>query len=108
MAPMHYAPKTQFIIVENIQTFINQNEQLNIGVLTMGDKCITNTNLVVINLSSIMDLEEASTNLYQSMYELDGLGLDCIIIEKFPSIGIGHSLNDRITRASYAPVVDSM
>jgi L-threonylcarbamoyladenylate synthase len=35
------------------------------------------------------------------MYALDGMNLDCIIIEKFPEIGIGKSLNDRITRASY-------
>jgi L-threonylcarbamoyladenylate synthase len=52
-------------------------------------------------LSFSGDLEEASTNLYNSMYSLDGIGLDCIIIELFPEIGIGKSLNDRIRRASF-------
>ena len=47
------------------------------------------------------DLEEASANLYKSMYELDGMELYCIIIERFPEVGIGKSLNDRISRASY-------
>lgn len=61
-------------------------------------------NTTCIHLSITGDLEEASANLYQSMYELDGLNLDCIIIEKFPEIGIGKSLNDRITRASYVPI----
>jgi len=35
------------------------------------------------------------------MYDLDCMGLDCIIIELFPEIGVGKSLNDRIRRASF-------
>jgi len=35
------------------------------------------------------------------MYDLDAMALDCIIIELFPEIGIGKSLNDRIRRASF-------
>ena len=101
MSPMHYAPRTRFQIVECISNFIVQNPTLNIGVLTLGKTVIEESNTTCIQLSITADLEEASANLYKSMYALDGMNLDCIIIEKFPEIGIGKSLNDRIQRASF-------
>jgi L-threonylcarbamoyladenylate synthase len=101
MSAMHYAPRTKFCIVENIVNFINENQGFKIGALILGKLDINQPNTISINLSIAADLEEASTNLYKSMYELDGMGLDCIIIELFPEIGIGKSLNDRISRASF-------
>jgi L-threonylcarbamoyladenylate synthase len=104
MSPMHYAPRTRFQIVDCISNFIEQNQGLQIGILALGKLSINQPNTTCIHLSITGDLEEASANLYQSMHELDGFNLDCIIIEKFPEIGIGKSLNDRITRASYIPI----
>ncbi len=101
MSPMHYAPKTNFCIVESLLDFIYENQDLKIGVLSLGKLEITQPNTTCINLSLAADLEEASTNLYKSMYDLDGMGLDSIIIELFPEVGIGKSLNDRIYRASF-------
>ena len=101
MSPMHYAPSTKFSIVESIVNFIYENRALKIGALTLGKLEVNLPNTTYINLSLTADLEEASTNLYKSMYDLDGMNLDCIIIEKFPEIGIGKSLNDRIHRASF-------
>jgi L-threonylcarbamoyladenylate synthase len=101
MSPMHYAPRTSFQIVDSVSNFVVQNPTLNIGVLTLGKLEINQPNTSVIHLSITGDIEEASANLYKSMYDLDGMNLDCIIIEKFPEIGIGKSLNDRIQRASF-------
>ena len=101
MSPMHYAPRTRFQIVDCIPNFIAQNQGLKIGILAHGKSDVIQTNATCINLTIAGDLEEASANLYRSMYELDGMHLDCIIIEKFPEIGIGKSLNDRIRRASF-------
>ena len=101
MSPMHYAQRTRFQIVDCISNFIIQNPILHIGVLTLGKTAIEQPNTTCIHLSIMRDLEEASANLYKSMYELDGMELDCIIIERFPEVGIGKSLNDRISRASY-------
>jgi len=101
MSPMHYAPRTRFQIVDSIPNFIEQNQDLKIGVLTLGKKTIEKSNTTCIHLSIAADLHEASANLYKSMYDLDDMHLDCIIIEKFPENGIGKSLNDRILRASF-------
>jgi L-threonylcarbamoyladenylate synthase len=101
MSPMHYAPETKFYIVESLLDFVQEHPALKIGVLTIGKSEINQPHITCINLSMTADLEEASTNLYKSMYDLDGMALDCIIIELFPEIGIGKSLNDRIRRASF-------
>lgn len=101
MSPMHYAPRTRFQIVDCLSNFIAQNPTLHIGALTLGKTAIEQSNTTCIHLSIAADLEEVSANLYKSMYDLDGMDLDCIIIEKFPEIGIGKSLNDRISRASF-------
>jgi L-threonylcarbamoyladenylate synthase len=103
MAPMHYAPRTKFVIVEDVLEFINDNPFSKIGFLGMGEKKIEHPNLEFVSLSITNDLEEASMNLYQSMYTMDTLNLDYIVVKKFPETGIGNSLNDRITRASYEP-----
>ncbi len=101
MSPMHYAPKTKFLIVENIQHFLTEHPDLKTGVIAFGESLVTQSMTEVVNLSKNKDLEEASSNLYKSMYELDKLNLDCIIIESFPEISLGKSLNDRIRRASF-------
>ena len=101
MSPMHYAPKTKFIIVDHIQQFITAHPDLKIGVIDFGESLFTQPNVKRVNLSKCKDLEEASSNLYKTMYDLDKLNLDCIIIESFPEMSLGKSLNDRIRRASF-------
>ena len=101
MSPMHYAPKTKFLIVENIQHFLTEHPDLKTGVIAFGESLVTQSMTEVVNLSKNKDLEEASSNLYKSMYDLDKQNLDCIIIESFPEISLGKSLNDRIRRASF-------
>ena len=101
MSPMHYAPKTKFLIVENIQHFLTEHPDLKTGVIAFGESLVTQSMIEVVNLSKNKDLEEASSNLYKSMYDLDKQNLDCIIIESFPDISLGKSLNDRIRRASF-------
>jgi L-threonylcarbamoyladenylate synthase len=103
MAPMHYAPRTKLLIVEDVLEFIYDNPFSKIGFLGMGEKKIDHPNLEFISLSTTSDLEEASMNLYQSMYTMDTMNLDYIIIKKFQEVGIGNSLNDRIKRASFEP-----
>lgn len=103
IAPMHYAPRSKFLIIEDVLAFINDNKTCKIGFLGMGEKKIDHPDLEFVSLSLTSDLEEASMNLYQSMYYMDTLNLDYIVVNKFPETGIGKSLNDRITRASYEP-----
>lgn len=101
MSKVHYAPRTSMFIVDDVLEFISTNPGLKIGFIGMGDDFVGHSNITFVTLTKSNDLEEASANLYQSMYYLDGLNLDCIIIKKFPELGIGKALNDRITRATF-------
>jgi L-threonylcarbamoyladenylate synthase len=101
MAKLHYAPRTSMFIVDDLLDFIQAHPNSKIGFIGMGDRYLCHPNIEFVTLTESNDLEEASANLYQSMYYLDGLNLDCIVIKKFPEMGIGRSLNDRITRATF-------
>jgi L-threonylcarbamoyladenylate synthase len=51
-------------------------------------------------LSKTKDLNEAASNLFAAMRHVDELDLDIILSEKFPNIGLGYAINDRLKRAS--------
>jgi len=51
-------------------------------------------------LSSSGNLEEAERNLYHVLRELDGLGLDLIVVEPCIDAGIGAAIMDRLRRAA--------
>jgi L-threonylcarbamoyladenylate synthase len=46
-------------------------------------------------------MQEAAANLYAAMHALDAQELDLIIAEKFPEVGLGKSINDRLQRATF-------
>ena len=46
------------------------------------------------------DMKEAARNLYKAMHILDQQELDVIIVEKFPDINLGITINDRLNRAT--------
>jgi len=54
-----------------------------------------------ILLSPSGSLEEAAAGLFKAMRLLDQSDLDVIIAERFPNIGIGRAINDRLERAAY-------
>ncbi len=98
MLKKHYSPKTKFRITENIYSCLIEEKDKNTGFLIFSkleievqEKCIL--------LSKNQNLEEAAQNLYAAMQELDNMGFDLIIAEKFPNIGIGKALNDKLLRA---------
>jgi L-threonylcarbamoyladenylate synthase len=56
-----------------------------------------------INLSQSGNLEEAASNLFASMRALDNVCYRAIAVMPIPNQGIGHAINDRLTRASVRP-----
>jgi len=99
MISKHYSPKTKFEISSNIRESIRLNSDKNVGFILF-TKSAPNLSLKnYILLSKNQDIEEAAANLYKAMHLMDEKNLDLIIAEKFPEIGIGVSLNDRLQRA---------
>ena len=46
------------------------------------------------------NLDEAASNLYTTLIELDAMNLDIIIASYVPNKGIGKSIDDRLQRAA--------
>lgn len=46
------------------------------------------------------NLDEVAHNLYKALHRLDSLGLERIIAERVPNIGIGIAINDRLEKAA--------
>jgi L-threonylcarbamoyladenylate synthase len=52
-------------------------------------------------LSEAGNVTEAAANLFNSLHELDSLGLDFIRAEEAPGRGLGEAINDRLRRAAH-------
>ena len=105
MAKKHYAPRTPLIVVDQLEHFLAENLPLQtdpIGVLSFGHKVTAAKGATIYELSAHKNLEEASSRLYDGLYELDAKGLQFIVVEWFENQKLGRTLNDKLKRASTA------
>ena len=95
----HYATRTP-LCCGDINQLLGKFEGQKIGVLSF-----TQTYLVGVQKNIVLSkegkLDEAASNLFNAMRELDSLELDIIITEPFPDEGVGLAINDRLARAAY-------
>ncbi|WP_317175419.1 L-threonylcarbamoyladenylate synthase [Pontibacter cellulosilyticus] len=100
MLSRHYAPTTETHLAENIGEFIQLHSGKKIGLLLFQHQVddIPQEHQVVLSKSG--NLKEAAKNLYAAMHLLDSLNLDIIIAEKFPDVGLGKTINDKLQRAA--------
>ncbi|MDP5061949.1 MAG: L-threonylcarbamoyladenylate synthase [Maribacter sp.] len=94
----HYSPNTPLVLTDVLVETIKEQQHLNLGILTFQTE-FNIENATVRTLSKQGDLEEAAKKLFATLHELDQLGLDLIIAEKFPDKDMGISINDRLLRA---------
>lgn len=100
MLSRHYAPETNTYLVTDVEGFIAGQPDMKIGVLLF-DKEIDSPKVEYQEILSINgDLKEAASKLYASLHKLDTLNLDIIVAERFPDLGLGKSINDRLERAT--------
>jgi L-threonylcarbamoyladenylate synthase len=100
MLKKHYSPQTPLIISNDIEIFLKNNPDEKIGILSFKGNYIPSINKYIEVLSDSGDLREAASKLYDALHRLDALNLDMIITERFPDIGLGQSINDRLERAA--------
>lgn len=99
MLEKHYAPQTKTILTSNSDEAIELHKKLKIGLILFQKKMQYPENCSIEVLSDNGNFKEAAANLYAAMHRLDSMNLDLIIIEKFPDIDLGKSINDRLRRA---------
>ena len=100
MLSRHYAPLTTTFLTTNVAELIDTFSDKKIGVLVfqngIDDAKIAEQEV----LSPTGDLEEAAAQLYAALHRLDKCKLDLIIAERFPDVGLGKTINDRLQRAT--------
>jgi L-threonylcarbamoyladenylate synthase len=99
MLSRHYAPRTDTYLTNNVNELIKTFADKKIGLLLFKDEIIDRKDIFQEVLSKTGNLNEAAKNLYATMHRLDNSNLDVIIAEKFPNIGLGKTINDRLERA---------
>ena len=97
MTLKHYSPKTPTIVCEHLEQF--KEDSAGKAFLLFSKKHPELPQAHQYVLSEKEDLSEAAARLYQVLHELDQRSYNQIVCERFPDIGIGRAINDRLLRA---------
>lgn len=97
MTLKHYAPKTPTLLCEHLEKFYAEAEGKAFLLFQKKHPALPLAHQYVLSESG--DLAEAAARLYQCLHELDSKSYRQIICEKFPDVGIGRAINDRLLRA---------
>ncbi|MES2654729.1 MAG: L-threonylcarbamoyladenylate synthase [Bacteroidota bacterium] len=100
MLTKHYAPNHKLVVVDDLQQAYLGYHKNRVGIISfssfIGDVPVEHQFI----LSENNNLEEAASNLFAAMQQIDELDLDIILAERFPNKGLGFAINDRLKRAS--------
>jgi L-threonylcarbamoyladenylate synthase len=96
--PIHYAPQTALILLENAGSFVAPLGK-RCGLLSWKSSAAP-AFTEIRELSECQNLREAAANLFRYLRELDNLDLDLIVAERLPEDGLGAAINDRLRRAT--------
>ena len=98
--PSHYAPRTPLVIAEDITSVLVPHGK-RYGALLWSSAPFSETFVESRRLSTTNDLREAAANLFRELRELDRAGLDLIVAEATPEMGLGAAIMDRLRRAAH-------
>ena len=100
MLSRHYAPITTTFLTTNVAELIDTFSNKKIGVLVFQNG-IDDAKIAQQEVLSLTgNLAEAAAQLYAALHRLDKCKLDLIIAERFPDVGLGKTINDRLQRAT--------
>ncbi len=94
----HYAPDTP-LMLGDVQELLEQFTGERVGVLAFQRAYEADHMVRIEILSPSGDLEEAGQRLFAALRRLDEAGVDRILAEPVPEVGIGSAINDRLRRA---------
>ena len=95
----HYATSKP-LLIGDVAALINAFSGKKIGLLMFQQSAGFAVEKEIL-LSPSGSLEEAAAGLFRAMRLLDQTDLDVILAERFPDMGIGRAINDRLERAAF-------
>jgi L-threonylcarbamoyladenylate synthase len=96
----HYSPKTPILLTTDIEGDIHTHKGKKVGALTFNNNLKNHQLYAKRVLTESGDLNEAAKNLYSHLIDLDNSNVDLILASYVPNIGIGSTINDRLSRAA--------
>ncbi|MES2728340.1 MAG: L-threonylcarbamoyladenylate synthase [Bacteroidota bacterium] len=100
MLTKHYAPNHKLVVVDDLQQAYLAYNKNRVGIISFSSFIGDVPAAHQFVLSENNNLEEAASNLFAAMQQIDELDLDIILAERFPNKGLGFAINDRLKRAS--------
>jgi L-threonylcarbamoyladenylate synthase len=97
MMKRHYATKHPIAFEDQLSAIKLSDKTFAIRFNSYADY-LPRTNQFILSESGNMN--EAAANLFSCMRKMDAIEMDLIIAERFPNIGIGRAINDRLERAA--------
>jgi len=97
MLKSHYSPGKPLIVGDLMYQYSKANAE-KVGIISFKKRHSLGVQEYV--LSPRGDLGEAARNLFTALRALAEADVDLIIAEKFPEIGLGRAINDRLQRAA--------
>ncbi len=99
MLKSHYAPSKR-LIIGNLTELVPRFHKRNFGVISFHQSFDGLTADRQIILSKTRNLDEAARQLFGALRTMDQKDVEFIITEKFPDMGLGQAINDRLKRAA--------
>ena len=93
----HYAPRTPLRLIQAQE--VPPEERARAGFVALSHRA--EGYALVRQLSAREDLREAAARLFETLHELDELGLERIDVEPLAESGLGIAIMDRLRRASF-------
>jgi L-threonylcarbamoyladenylate synthase len=94
----HYAPNIP-LWVGDVDSLMQVHHGKKIAVISFNKRYTYPEPAFQFVLSPSADFHEAARNLFKVLREIDSLDADIILAERFPEVGLGRAINDRLQRA---------
>lgn len=98
--PRHYSPETPIRLVVSTRLEREFRGKKGVGYLSFKRPQKELPYKAVEVLSPTGDLREAAANLFACLHRLDEAGMDIILAEPVPEVGLGRAIMDRLRKAS--------
>jgi L-threonylcarbamoyladenylate synthase len=97
----HYSPTCELIVSTEPLFLLSAIQHKKVAILWFKEVKIWSEKVDVnLILSPEGNLEVAAQHLFSYLHQLEKSGVDLIIAERLPDIGLGRTLNDRLDRAA--------